>query len=90
MPAAQTVATPAAAAEREARQFLSENAPPINYKTGLLKETPTPLWTTLQQHGDCVLPARGQNPMSDIDATLDDVYKYSQTFAVNQPLVRCM
>lgn len=87
MRTAEAVLTPAAAAENEARQFLSQENPSINYKTGLLKGTPSSFWKGVQQRGDCSLPPRGQNPMFNPKAPLDAYYKFEQSFAVNQPLV---
>lgn len=84
---AKKVRTPAVAAELRMRAYLSHNPPPVNYKTGRIRGDLSSFWKAIRERGDCSLRPKERNPLCNPKAKLEDVYMYSQDFAVNQPLV---
>lgn len=80
--------TPAQYAEAQARSFLSENTPTIDYKTGVASKLPS-VWQRLKNSGSCKLGpvAQPTHPSSKPSACWNDVYIHGQVFGVWHPLV---
>jgi hypothetical protein len=81
--------TVAEAAENTMRQKLSDNAPPVNYKTGRLHPDAklSLLWKGVQARGDCSIGSLVSDPSLNPAATLEQRYKHAQKFSVFNPCV---
>lgn len=79
--------TPAAEAEERCRSLLSDdrNAPKLQVATGNLDKQQCPLWTQLL-HNEGWMQRVGSNPTCTEGTTLEDIYKWGQTFYVHHPM----
>lgn len=81
--------TVAEAAEVAMRQKLSNDPPPVSYKTGKMKPNVklTPLWKRLRASGDCSIGAVVPDPSLKPAAALEQRYTYAQKFGIFNPCV---